>query len=94
MADATTPDGTKRAKALQTSYAKATAYIIDKHKEEFDAHRAELLHAEGFEWSPPKTQEQKDADLLAEIRERSPSLFPPDSGALTMPPDLPDVARV
>jgi hypothetical protein len=72
----------KRAKALQASYATTTAWLIEQHREEFDTHRAALLKDQGIDWSPKKTQEQKDAELLEEIRRRSPALFDL--------PDLPD----
>lgn len=84
------PKDEKRAAALQSSYAKATAWLIAEYKEEFDTYRAALLKAEGFEWNPPLTAEQKDEAALREILARNPKLadqviVKPGSSAATDP---------
>lgn len=75
-----------RANALQKSYSETTAWLIAENKEAFDAHRAEVLKGMGIDWSPPLTQEQKDAALVEEIRLRSPGLF---GGTSATPPTDP-----
>lgn len=59
-----------RAKALQDSYAKTTAWLIAEHKEEFDGHRARLLSDAGYEWQPPLTAQERAAKARAEQQER------------------------
>jgi hypothetical protein len=64
-----------RAKALANSYSEATAWLVEQHKDEFNAKRREILRDKyEVDWSPPLTQEQKDEAALAEILKRSPGL--------------------
>ena len=65
----------ERAKALQDSYAATTAWLIEKHRPEFDEHRAVLLKAAGHDWSPKLTAEQKDEAALSELLTRNPHLL-------------------
>jgi type II secretory pathway component PulM len=65
----------ERAKALANSYSEATAWLIEQHKDEFNARRREILQSKyHVEWSPPLTQEQKDEQALAELLQRNPAL--------------------
>lgn len=66
----------ERAKALANSYSEATAWLIEQHKDEFNARRREILQSKyHVDWSPPLTQEQKDEQALAELLKRNPALL-------------------
>jgi hypothetical protein len=83
------PKDEARYKALQDSYSKTTTWLIEQHRDEFNTHRKALLAEGGVDWSPPLTQEDRDAKALEEILARNPSLanLIPSTNAKASDPD-------
>lgn len=69
--------------ALKASYVTATKQLREAHLEEFNTLRQAAAKDLGFEWTPPKTKEQKAEEELAALLEQYPHLREKAAGSGT-----------
>jgi hypothetical protein len=61
----TTPEAAvTRDEAVRAAHSKATSDLRNKHRDEFNASVKKYAAEAGFEWSPKKTQEEKDREAF------------------------------
>jgi hypothetical protein len=63
-----------RDEALKASYQHAQKVLRERHLDEFNAIRQEEAKRLGYDWAPPKTEEQKAAEQVAALVEKFPHL--------------------
>lgn len=72
-AEAETPKGAvTRDEAIRAADARAASDLRATYRDEFNAAKKQYAAEAGFDWSPKKTQEEKDREAFEELLAKNP----------------------